>query len=84
MKASQPHGGTYLAQAVATINAKVECDRIIVVTDEQTHDGIATPKAKGYVINVGTYKNGVGYGKWLHIDGWSEAVVDYIRAFEAA
>lgn len=84
MKTSQPHSGTYLAQAVQALNAKVEYDRIIVVTDEQTHDGIVTPKAKGYVINVGTYKNGVGYGKWLHIDGWSEAVIDYIRAFEVA
>jgi hypothetical protein len=84
MKNSQPHGGTYLTQAVQAINAAVEYDRIIVVTDEQTHDGIVTPKAKGYIINVGTYKNGVGYGKWLHIDGWSEAIIDYLRAFEAS
>lgn len=79
---SQLHGGTYLAKAVQALNAKMEYDRIIIITDEQTHDGIVTPNAKGYVINVGTYKNGVGYGKWLHIDGWSEAVVEYIRSFE--
>jgi hypothetical protein len=24
----------------------------------------------------------VGYGAWTHIDGWSEAVVDYIRSLE--
>ena len=24
-------------------------------------------------------KNGVGYGAWAHIDGWSEAVIEYIR-----
>jgi 60 kDa SS-A/Ro ribonucleoprotein len=35
------------------------------------------------VINVGGYKNGVGYGKRMHIDGWSEAVIDYLRAFES-
>jgi len=34
------------------------------------------------MINIGTYKNGVGYGPWTHIDGWSEAVVDYIREYE--
>jgi 60 kDa SS-A/Ro ribonucleoprotein len=34
------------------------------------------------VINVASYKNGVGYGKWTHIDGWSEAVIEYIRALE--
>ena len=25
---------------------------------------------------------GVGYGPWTHIDGWSEAVVEYIRVLE--
>jgi 60 kDa SS-A/Ro ribonucleoprotein len=24
----------------------------------------------------------VGYGQWTHIDGWSEAVVDYVRELE--
>lgn len=83
MKNSQQHGGTYLAQALDHLNQKVNYDRIIVITDEQTADGISSPKGKGYVINVATYKNGVGYGKWLHIDGWSEAVIDYLRAYEA-
>ncbi len=34
------------------------------------------------MINVASAKNGVGYGKWAHIDGWSEAVVEYIRELE--
>jgi len=34
-------------------------------------------------INVASYKNGVGYGKWTHIDGWSESVIDYIRTLES-
>jgi hypothetical protein len=38
----------------------------------------------GYVVNVASYRNGVGYGKWMHIDGWSDAVIDYIRALELA
>ena len=41
------------------------------------------PKGKGYVINVASYKNGVGYGKWTHIDGWSESVIEYIRELES-
>jgi len=44
----------------------------------------AKRKARGYVINVASYKNGVGYGKWTHIDGWSESVVEYIRELERA
>jgi hypothetical protein len=35
------------------------------------------------MINVASAKNGVGYGKWVHIDGFSEAVVDFIREIEA-
>ena len=40
------------------------------------------PFVQRYMINVATDKNGVGYGPWTHIDGWSEGVVDYIREFE--
>jgi 60 kDa SS-A/Ro ribonucleoprotein len=34
------------------------------------------------MLNVAANKNGVGYGSWLHIDGWSEAVIDFIRQHE--
>ena len=29
------------------------------------------------------YQNGIGYGKWTHIDGWSQSVVEYIRELES-
>lgn len=77
---SQPHSGTYLGKAVSSIDEKY--DRLIVITDEQAHDAVPNAKARGYVINVASYKNGVGYGQWVHIDGWSEAVIEYIRAAE--
>jgi 60 kDa SS-A/Ro ribonucleoprotein len=87
MENSQPHGGTYLGKALADIPEAY--DRIIVITDEQAHDHVPGPvfarnSGRGYVINVASAQNGVGYGPWTHIDGWSEAVVDYIRAFESA
>jgi 60 kDa SS-A/Ro ribonucleoprotein len=78
---SQPHSGTELGNAVKEVQGRY--DRLIVITDEQTADAVPAPTAAGYVINVASYKNGVGYGKWMHIDGWSEAVIDYIRAFES-
>ncbi len=81
---SQPHGGTYLGAAVAALNQQRKYDRLIVITDEQSADAVGAPLALGYVINVAAYKNGVGYGKWVHIDGWSEAVIDYIRVYENA
>jgi 60 kDa SS-A/Ro ribonucleoprotein len=79
---SQPHSGTYLGRAVAELDGREKYDRLIVITDEQSHDKVPAPKGRGYVINVASYKNGVGYGAWNHIDGWSESVVEYIRALE--
>ncbi|MCD6455321.1 MAG: TROVE domain-containing protein [Methanophagales archaeon] len=79
---SQPHRGTYLGAAVKHIFT-IPHDRLIVFTDEQSHDTVPNPKEKGYMINVASYKNGVGYGKWLHIDGFSEAIIRYIQTLES-
>ncbi|MGA2345477.1 MAG: TROVE domain-containing protein [Candidatus Sulfotelmatobacter sp.] len=80
--ASQRHNSTQLGDAVEKLNRNEKCDRLIVITDEQAHDRVPAPTGKGYLINVASFKNGVGYGKWTHIDGWSEAVIEYIRALE--
>ena len=80
--ASQPHGSTMLGEALNGVREKY--DRIIVITDEQSHDRVPAPSGRGYMINVASYKNGVGYGKWTHIDGWSESVIEYIRELERA
>jgi 60 kDa SS-A/Ro ribonucleoprotein len=79
---SQRHNSTQLGKAVEQLNKKEQYDRLIVITDEQAHDSVPAPRSKGYVINVASYKNGVGYGKWTHVDGWSESVVEYIRVLE--
>lgn len=75
---SQYHCSTYLGNALNTIQ-KTDYDTIIVITDEQSHDQVPSPKGKGYMINVASARNGVGYGKWLHIDGFSEAIIDFIE-----
>jgi hypothetical protein len=80
IRTSQAHHSTELGHALSRLP---EYDRLIVVTDEQSHDRVNAPKGKGYMINVGTYKNGVGYGAWTHIDGWSDRVVDFIREVES-
>jgi 60 kDa SS-A/Ro ribonucleoprotein len=82
LDASQSHSATYLGKALEKIREKY--DRIIVITDEQSHDRVPGSRASGYMINVASNKNGVGYGPWTHIDGWSEAVVEYIREVERA
>lgn len=81
---SQPHGSTYTRAAVDRINIQEQYDRLIVITDEQAADGPGNPKgdSKGYFINVASNQNGIGYGRWTHIDGWSEACIDFIRELE--
>ena len=82
---SQRHSGTFLGAALKQVEG--ECrdgyDRMVVITDEQSHDTVHAPRGKGYVINVASNRNGVGYGEWTHIDGWSEAVVEYIAELES-
>jgi hypothetical protein len=86
LDASQPHSGTYLGRALTHVESESRSgyDRLIVITDEQSHDNVPAPRGKGYVINVASNANGVGYGPWTHVDGWSEAVVDYIAELETA
>jgi len=76
---SQPHGATQLGKAVAALPPR---DRLIVITDEQSHDPL--PQERGYLINVASHRNGVGYGSWVHIDGWSDQVLTYIERYEDA
>lgn len=82
---SQPHRSTYLGSAVSSVRERFpDADRLIVITDEQSHDSVGGPgKARGYMINVATSQHGVGYGDWTRISGFSEAVVQYIQAVEA-
>lgn len=78
-----PGGGTNTDTAKRLAD-KEGYDRVIILTDEQSHQRLSDPKGKGYVVNVASYQNGIGYGAWTHIDGWSESVVKYIQEVEAA
>ncbi len=85
---SQAHSGTDLRRALRQLRETKRwrgVDRLIVVTDERSHDGILPAWAKhAYVVNVAPYQHGVSYGSgWTHIDGWSERIFDYIVATEA-
>ena len=89
IKKSQWHSGTYLGKSAQAVAVKEkDADRVIVITDEQSHDSVGNPfqktGTKAYLINVASERNGVGYNNgWNHIDGWSEACIDYIVAEEA-
>jgi hypothetical protein len=77
---SQPHTSTYLGKAVSEIDRKG--DRLIVFTDEQSHDRVPDPVARGTMVNVASYQHGVGHGAWTKVDGFSEAVIAWIAALE--
>jgi len=84
IETSQRHGGTRLGEAIRYVE-RFAHDRLIVVTDEQSHDRVVRPKAaRAYMVNVAPYKNGVGYRDgWVHVDGFSENVIRYIVESEA-
>lgn len=82
IKNSGHSGGTDTQNALA-LASTIGYDRCVVITDEQSHTSVSGPNGKGYFVNVASYKNGIGYGPWLHVDGWSEAIVDYIREHES-
>lgn len=82
---SQPHGGTYLGAVLEKIiSSKIEYDRLIIITDEQTNDTIPRmPKGKNYILNIGGYQNGIGNSnQWTTITGFSEASIDFIMELE--
>ncbi len=92
IKQSQPHQGTYLRRALELLRDDAQAtgwaglDRVVVLTDEQSHDGILPAFTKlAYVVNIAPNKHGVSYRDgWTHIDGWSERVIDYIREIETS
>lgn len=75
--------GTNTHEALS-LAAKHGYDRCIVITDEQSDTTVGNPLVgtKGYFINVASYQNGIGYGAWTHVDGWSEAILDFIQQHE--
>jgi hypothetical protein len=79
-------GWTDLGGAVDYVNRNErDMDRLIVITDEQSHTRVPNPmkNVKGYMLNVASYQNGVGYKTaWTTIDGWSEASVRFIQEIE--
>ena len=78
-------GGTALGASIKEVVQKEKgATRLIVITDEQSSDTVGYPQYidRGYIINVAPYAKGVGYGKWMHINGFSERIIDFIQQVE--
>lgn len=82
---SQQHSGTQMGAAVNQVSSRVEYDRLIVITDEQSSDGSGTPRtgSAAYIMNVSSYEHGVGNTKeWTTVSGWSQHLLRYIAVME--
>jgi 60 kDa SS-A/Ro ribonucleoprotein len=79
-----PVGGTQLGKAITTVTEAVpDMTRLIVLTDEQSSDTVGPPPCPtAYMINVGTDKTGVAYGRWMSISGFSESILSFIQVLE--
>jgi len=79
---SQLHSGTYLGKALAALMqffGSSPPDRVVVITDEQSHDTVTWPGVSLFVINVAPYQRGVNFqGPVVRIDGWSGNVVRFL------
>jgi len=85
-------GGIFLTQCIKFIEQdyKGKFDRVIVFTDEQDCSARSEDNPskapllseKNYILNVGSYRNGINSGKWETITGFSEATLDFIREYE--
>lgn len=75
---------TDVDRALNTVANHGSYDRVIVITDEQSRSTPSYSPNKGYIINVASYQNGIGFGKWVTINGFSENTVKFIQALEAA
>ena len=78
-----PTGGTNIGNAVRYANG-LGYDRLIVLTDEESHDAVSAPlKGKhAYMVNVGSYTHSVGYGEWTRLAGFSESLLKWIAETE--
>jgi uncharacterized protein with von Willebrand factor type A (vWA) domain len=61
-------------------------DRLIIITDEQSSGSYFSKEVlripHKYIVNVATYQNGIEYGKFIHINGFSDGIFKYIAEYE--
>jgi 60 kDa SS-A/Ro ribonucleoprotein len=74
-------------QPALDLAARAGADRVIVISDMQFADTrlpVLPAGVKGYMIDIGPYpKPGLASGNWVHITGFSTAVLKFIAAHEA-
>jgi 60 kDa SS-A/Ro ribonucleoprotein len=83
---SQEHAGTNLRASLEELKQKVPSPhRLIVITDEQSQDGILDGFGQhNYLLNVSTEKPALDSAQsWSRINGFSERFIDWLRIHES-
>jgi uncharacterized protein with von Willebrand factor type A (vWA) domain len=85
---SQEHSSTYLGRAIEGVLTRCPegLERLIAITDEQSADvvpDVLSNVRQPYMINVASARNGVGYGEWRHVDGFSESVLTWMAEVDS-
>lgn len=82
-------GGIFVAQVMDYVyEQEKNADRVIVVCDSQDCDLTRKPDSanafakRNYLMDVSVEKNGVGYSKFMVINGFSESLIDYVIEYE--
>lgn len=84
-------GGIFLKQVMEYIQEQEQdIHRVVVITDEQDCSGSAEDAPRNapalgevrYMVNVATDKNGIGYERWTHIDGFSDNTLRFLLESE--
>jgi hypothetical protein len=82
-------GGIFLCQSTKhVLSIEKDAERLLVLSDSQDTDYNTDPSLApafgryNYLFDISCHTKGVAYKKFIHIDGWSEKVIDYIYAYE--
>lgn len=83
-------GGIFVKQYMDYIYEKEKsADRVLVICDSQDCDLVNKPDsanafgANNYLMDISSEKHGVGYSKFVVLNGFSEALVNFVAANEA-
>jgi hypothetical protein len=82
-------GGIFIKQAMDyTFGKEKSADRVIVISDSQDCDLVNKPASahawggKNYLMDISCEQHGIAYNKFTVINGFSEAVFDYVAEVE--
>ena len=78
-------GGTFMDKiTLFAKNRGKQFNRTIIITDEESSTPFTYTNEFGklYMINVSVHKHAIGFGDWVRLSGFSEAILTFIQGYE--